>query len=73
MQCAASEDSDLNLHRIGGVIFVQEMPEIERCQELLTSYVPEPGGPARFYERLGFAPTGDVDEDGEVIMRLALP
>jgi diamine N-acetyltransferase len=41
--------------------------------ELLTSYVPEPGGPARFYERLGFAPTGDVDGDGEVIMRLALP
>lgn len=35
--------------------------------------VPEPGGPARFYERLGFAPTGDVDGDGEVIMRLALP
>ena len=27
----------------------------------------------QFYERLGFAPAGDVDGDGEVIMRLALP
>ena len=24
-------------------------------------------------QRLGFVPTGDVDESGEVIMRLALP
>jgi len=41
--------------------------------ELLTSYVPHDGGPAGFYERLGFAPTGALDPDGEVIMRLALP
>ena len=32
-----------------------------------------PGGPAGFYERLGFVPIGDVDGNGEVIMRLALP
>ena len=44
----------------------------EGAVELLTSYVPETGGPAGFYERLGFVPTGDVDGDGEVIMRLAL-
>ena len=52
---------------------VAELVRAEGAAELLTSYVPEPGGPARFYERLGFAPTGDVDGDGEVIMRLALP
>jgi len=38
---------------------------------LLTSYVPIEGGPERFYQGLGFEPTGDV-EDGEVVMRLHL-
>jgi diamine N-acetyltransferase len=40
--------------------------------ELLTSYVPGNGGPAGFYERLGFVPTGDLDVSGEVIVRLVL-
>lgn len=40
--------------------------------ELLTSCVPGEDGPAGFYSRLGFTPTGDVDTDGEVIMRLEL-
>ena len=39
---------------------------------LLTSCVPGPGSPQPFYERLGFAPTGEVD-DGEVVLRLPLP
>jgi diamine N-acetyltransferase len=52
---------------------VVELVRAEGAAELLTSYVSEPGGPAGFYERLGFVPTGDVDDDGEVIMRLALP
>ena len=52
---------------------VTELVRAEGAADLLTSYVPEPGGPAGFYERLGFVPTGDVDGDGEVIMRLALP
>jgi diamine N-acetyltransferase len=51
---------------------VAELVRTEGAAELLTSYVPQPGGPAGFYERLGFVPTGDVDEAGEVIMRLAL-
>jgi hypothetical protein len=29
VQCAASEYSNLNLHRIGSVILVEQMPEIE--------------------------------------------
>jgi diamine N-acetyltransferase len=39
--------------------------------ELKTSWVPGPGGPAGFYRRLGFEPTGEID-DGEVVARLAL-
>ena len=52
---------------------ISELVRDEGAMELLTSYVPEDGGPAGFYERLGFAPAGDLDVNGEVIMRLALP
>jgi diamine N-acetyltransferase len=38
---------------------------------LVTSWVPEPGGPEPFYRGLGFEPTGEVDDD-EVVGRLAL-
>jgi diamine N-acetyltransferase len=51
---------------------VTELVRAEGATELLTSYVPGEGGPAGFYERLGFAPTGDLDVNGEVIMRLML-
>lgn len=40
--------------------------------ELLTSYVEADGGPAGFYARLGFTPTGDLDNNGETIVRLPL-
>ena len=40
--------------------------------ELLTSCVPGDDGPEPFYRRLGFAPTGDHDEKGEVILGLQL-
>ncbi len=43
------------------------------ADELLTSYVSEgEGGPGPFYERLGFVPTGDLDPEGEIILRLDL-
>jgi diamine N-acetyltransferase len=45
----------------------------EGAAELLTSYVPGDGGPAGFYERLGFVPTGELATNDEVIVRLALP
>jgi GNAT superfamily N-acetyltransferase len=51
---------------------VAELVRAEGAAELMTSYVPQPGGPAGFYQRLGFMPAGDLDGDGEVIMRLAL-
>ena len=52
---------------------IAELIRAEGATELLTSYVPEEGGPAGFYERLGFVPTGELDPDGEVIVRLTLP
>jgi GNAT superfamily N-acetyltransferase len=52
---------------------VAELVRAEGATELLTSYVPDDGGPAGFYERLGFVPTGRLDPDGEVILRLTLP
>jgi GNAT superfamily N-acetyltransferase len=38
--------------------------------ELLTSHVPGEDGPAGFYARLGFTPTGETDADGEILLRL---
>ncbi len=38
---------------------------------LMTSVVPAAGGPQPFYEKLGFALTGEID-DGEAVMRLLL-
>lgn len=51
---------------------ISELLRAEGAAELLTSYVPEVGGPAGFYARLGFVPTGEFDANGEVIVRLAL-
>ena len=39
--------------------------------ELKTSWVPGPGSPEGFYRRLGFEPTGEID-DGEVVARRVL-
>ena len=41
------------------------------ASELLTSVVPGEGSPGSFYEKLGFAYTGDIDE-GERVMRKEL-
>lgn len=51
---------------------VVELVRAEGATELLTSYVDAPGGPAGFYERLGFVPTGDLDENGEIVVSLVL-
>ena len=54
---------------------VRQVVEIVRAEggaELLTSHVVGDGGPAGFYERLGFVPTGELDPDGEVLLRLTL-
>lgn len=54
---------------------VRQVVELVRehgATELLTSHVAGEGGPAGFYARLGFVPRGDVDPDGEIILRLDL-
>jgi diamine N-acetyltransferase len=59
-----------------GAAVVRQIAALVRAEgaaELLTSYVPEDDGPAGFYQRLGFVPTGELDENGEVIVRLGLP
>lgn len=40
--------------------------------ELFTSYVPGEGTPGPFYLAFGFEPTGETDEDGEIILKLTL-
>ena len=50
-----------------GRVVVREIVELVRGEgatELLTSYVPGEGGPAGFYARLGFVPTGALDPGG---------
>jgi diamine N-acetyltransferase len=51
---------------------IADLVRAEGATELLTSYVEGSGGPAGFYERLGFVPTGERDDNGEVIVRLLL-
>lgn len=54
---------------------MQQIVELVRghgATELLTSHVPGEGGPAGFYAKLGFASRGDMDPDGEIILRLDL-
>ena len=54
---------------------VRQVADLVRAHggtELLTSHVPGEGGPAGFDERLGFVPRGDLDADGEVVLRLDL-
>jgi diamine N-acetyltransferase len=41
------------------------------ARELSTSYVPIEGGPEGFYRKMGFEPTGEID-DGEIVVRLTL-
>jgi len=58
-----------------GAQVVRRVADIVRGEggtELLTSYVEGPGGPAGFYARLGFEPTGAVDPEGEIIVSLPL-
>ncbi|GAB2625230.1 GNAT family N-acetyltransferase [Streptomyces capparidis] len=59
-------------HGAEAVRRVAELVRAEGASELLTSYVPLDGGPAGFYRRLGFVPTGELDGNGEVIVRLVL-
>jgi diamine N-acetyltransferase len=51
---------------------VADVVRANGADELLTSCVGADDGPEGFYRRLGFAPTGEYDENGEVILALNL-
>ena len=50
------------------VKLIAEVVRAEGATELLTSYVEGDNEPWPFYERLGFSPTGERDDNGEVIL-----
>jgi diamine N-acetyltransferase len=53
---------------------LKEIVRIIRAEggtELLTSYAQGEGEPWPFYEKLGFRPTGEIEED-EIVLRLPL-
>jgi diamine N-acetyltransferase len=52
-------------------LLVEHVRSRPGATELKTSWVPGPGSPEAFYLRLGFEPTGEIDE-GEVVARLTL-
>ena len=51
---------------------VADIVRANGAAELLTSCVPGDGGPEPFYRRIGFSPTGELDENGEIILALDL-
>jgi len=54
------------------VRFVADIVRANGTAELLTSCVPADDGPEPFYRRIGFTPTGELDENGEIILALKL-
>jgi diamine N-acetyltransferase len=50
---------------------IVEIVRAEGATELLTSYQPGDGEPWPFYERFGFEPTGEIDNN-EIVIRLDL-
>jgi diamine N-acetyltransferase len=54
------------------VRLVADIVRAEGATELVTSCVPGDDGPEPFYRRLGFVPTGELDENGEVVFALDL-
>ena len=61
-------------HGYGTAILDQvvELIRADGATELITSYVPGEGCPEPFYRRYGFQPTGEIDEEGEVVITLPL-
>lgn len=51
---------------------VVDLVRADGATELLTSCVEGEGSPLGFYTELGFVPRGDVDPEGEIMLRLAL-
>jgi diamine N-acetyltransferase len=67
-------DERHQLHGYGreAVRLVADVVRANGAAELLTSCVPAGDGPEPFYRRIGFTPTGELDENGEIILALRL-
>ena len=58
-----------------GTQAVEQVVDLIRAEggtELLTSYVAGEGNPFGFYDALGFVPRGDLDPEGEIMLRRPL-
>ena len=54
------------------VRLVADVVRANGAAELLTSCVSGDDGPELFYRRIGFTPTGELAENGEIILALSL-
>jgi len=54
------------------VLLVADIVRANGAAELVTSCVPGDDGPEAFYRGIGFGPTGELDENGEIILALDL-
>jgi diamine N-acetyltransferase len=61
----------LGIGRKAMALLIEHVRARPHAQTLLTSFVPGEGSPEGFYLRLGFKPTGKI-EDGEVVLALQL-
>lgn len=53
----------------GLIELISGLPE---CSEVFLSFVPDNEGAEWLYRNIGFLPTGETDETGEIIMRYAV-
>lgn len=51
---------------------IEQMKQIEDCREIFLSFVPENTGAERLYKSVGFERTGEISDDGEVVMRFVI-
>jgi diamine N-acetyltransferase len=51
---------------------IERMKQIEDCREIYLSFVPENTGAERLYRSVGFERTGEISEDGEIVMRFTI-
>ena len=48
---------------------LKEISSLSKCREIFLSFVPANHAAKKLYESVGFKPTGETDESGEIIMR----
>ncbi len=65
----ADEHQGKGYGRAAVLAVIEHVKTLPDAQSLSVSYVPGEGCPGPFHERMGFVPTGEI-EDGEVMMRL---